>query len=810
MVTGMSYLFKVLCLFFYLLLFSFQAATGCTWKFRVNDNRNNPIRHAHISIKELNTESVTTKDGLLTFNKGVTGKYTLCIRAIHFQEQEIKLVLPCDGDSTYNIMMEPELQELKEVTIKSQSATTWAKERAFNMETVQVKELHSRSSDMVALLNRLPGVRLRSDGYLGAAININLGGLQGKAVRMFRDGIPLDIFGHGYDPALISVNMLDRVEVYKGVIPVSLGADALGGGINFVSRKLYRPLLEASYEAGSFQTHKFTLNACYSKDSSRFFAGTSFAFNYSANNYKVIAPLLDPFTAQQLPTSVKRFHDATRSVYAEVFAGWRKLAWADEIRFTLIGSGLYKQVQHDAQMNKVYGQASGTDKGITSMLHWNKKFFDHKLVINVSLVYSYFKTNFTDTATTRYNWDGSLLAYHLPAGEINNGSLQQLNFHFYTARAYAAYALHKNHSLELSSTFTARKRTGTDPYGAKTTTEDPLDILRIPAHYRKSASGLGIHSLLFNERLENNIALKYYYMQANGYSSDNYGFTKKGNTDQCAAGFMEAIRYRFTDNWLGKMSYEYATRQPEEAELFGDGIMIRDNVSLQPEKSHNANAQIQYQNRSTGNGTIAATAAFFYRKVQHLILLQSDIPYNRYINYDNAHIKGVELDIQYSPFPFLSLGANGTYQDIRRVGIMDPNLRFLENSRVNNIPFLFGNLSAACHFDHVLLHNSRLELFYDLNYVHRFFLLPVSKQLEPSLFGAVQTGISNLMVPNDGRTGQTMHNAGLVYHLPLDRISFALECTNISNTLLFDNFKVQRPGRAFHLKLKWQLTSAGI
>lgn len=31
--------------------------------------------------------------------------------------------------------------------------------------------------------------------------------------------------------------MAERVEVYKGVLPVNLGADALGGAVNIVSRR---------------------------------------------------------------------------------------------------------------------------------------------------------------------------------------------------------------------------------------------------------------------------------------------------------------------------------------------------------------------------------------------------------------------------------------------------------------------------------------------------------------------------------------------------------------------------------------------
>ena len=47
--------------------------------------------------------------------------------------------------------------------------------------------------------------------------------------------------------------MAERVEVYKGVLPVNLGADALGGAVNIVSRRDAN-YLDATYSFGSFNT----------------------------------------------------------------------------------------------------------------------------------------------------------------------------------------------------------------------------------------------------------------------------------------------------------------------------------------------------------------------------------------------------------------------------------------------------------------------------------------------------------------------------------------------------------------------------
>ena len=71
--------------------------------------------------------------------------------------------------------------------------------------------------------------------WLGSSSNVIVNGYQGRAVKLFRDGIPSDYLGDGYNVSLLPVNLLERVGVYKGVLPVRLSAHALGGAINLVS-----------------------------------------------------------------------------------------------------------------------------------------------------------------------------------------------------------------------------------------------------------------------------------------------------------------------------------------------------------------------------------------------------------------------------------------------------------------------------------------------------------------------------------------------------------------------------------------------
>ena len=125
-----------------------------------------------------------------------------------------------------------------------------------------------------------------------------LDGFSGKHVKVFIDGVPQEGAGTAFDLNNIPVNFAERIEVYKGVVPVGFGTDALGGVINIVTNKQKRNwFLDASYSYGSFNTHKSYVNFGQSFKNGLTNFGQSFrngltyeinAYqNYSDNNYYI-------------------------------------------------------------------------------------------------------------------------------------------------------------------------------------------------------------------------------------------------------------------------------------------------------------------------------------------------------------------------------------------------------------------------------------------------------------------------------------------------------------------------------------------
>ena len=110
------------------------------------------------------------------------------------------------------------------------------------VEVIDPEELEEKVAmspgDVAMLLNETSGlhVQMTSPG-LGAA-NVRIEGLPGRYTQILADGLPL-YGGQAGSTGLLQIPPLDlrQVEVLKGVSSALYGPSALGGVINFISRR---------------------------------------------------------------------------------------------------------------------------------------------------------------------------------------------------------------------------------------------------------------------------------------------------------------------------------------------------------------------------------------------------------------------------------------------------------------------------------------------------------------------------------------------------------------------------------------------
>jgi len=226
-------------------------------------------------------------------------------------------------------------------------------------------------------IDKISGVKIRSTGGVGSEANVTLNGFSGRHVKIFIDGVPMDGMSSAFGLNNIPAGLAKRVEVYKGVVPIELGGDALGGAINIVTDNSRRTRVSASYSFGSFNTHKTNVYAEHTSKKGLYVSLNAYQ-NYSDNDYVNI----DHYTkfgetgnsVVYEDLVVRRFHAKYHNEAAILKVGVVDKPWADRLLFGFTGGYEYKQTQNASNMNWVYGARYTTANTLMPQLTYEKKF----------------------------------------------------------------------------------------------------------------------------------------------------------------------------------------------------------------------------------------------------------------------------------------------------------------------------------------------------------------------------------------------------------------------------------------------------
>ncbi len=171
---------------------------------------------------------------------------------------------------------------------------------------VDARSPTARTASVAELVEREAGVHVRSTGGQGAFTAVSIRGAQPNEVAVFLDGVPLNhASAAAVDLALLPADALERIEVYRGVPPVELGSQAVGGAINIVTRRASgAPSLRASVGGGSFGARAASLgwggaSGGLRWDASAAYRGATGDFTYYDNNGTLLETRDDRFTTRK-------------------------------------------------------------------------------------------------------------------------------------------------------------------------------------------------------------------------------------------------------------------------------------------------------------------------------------------------------------------------------------------------------------------------------------------------------------------------------------------------------------------------------
>lgn len=673
-----------------------------------------------------------------------------------------------------------------EVTVRGPSVAERLRQSAQAVKIIETKETKRQAADMGEVLARTEGVSVQRSGGLGSSTRLSLNGLTDDQIRFFLDGVPLDLAGYPLGIANVPVNLIERVEIYRGVVPVRFGADALGGAVNLVTDENVRGTHGAvSYQIGSFHTHRLTLSARHLQKPSGFFARVNGSFDYARNNYPIDVEVPDA-RGRLVPARVDRFHDAYRASHGDVEVGFVNRPWARRLLLRAFISDYDKDLQHNIVMTVPYGEVTYRETTTGATLRYDKA-LGHGLSFDAIGGYTYGRSTFLDVSKCIYDWFGRCIRERDPPGEIQAGPRDQVFWeHSGFGRLNLSWLVQPEHMLRLSVSPTFVTRTGEDRRIEGSQSRDPLAAER---DLFTLVSGVEYKLNPLDNRLENILFAKDYAQLARTEEPllVPAGQFRRHDRDVHRVGVGDSLRYTFSEWLYAKASYEWATRLPRPDEVFGDAALIAANLDLLPETSHNANLGATIDARGTAVGAFRLDANGFLRDANQLIVLLGNDRVFTYQNVFGGRSLGVESAAGWtSPGEYVALDANITYQDFRNTSHEGTFGKFA-GDRIPNRPWLFANGAARAQLKGVFAPRDEIALTVSTRYVHEFFRgweslgLRDSKQAIPS---------------------QLVHSLVLTYLVrgPRVTVSSTAELHNLTDERVFDFFGVQRPGRALFFK----------
>lgn len=683
-----------------------------------------------------------------------------------------------------------EVMQLSEVVLTGQSPIKQVQKAAYNVVAIEAQQLRNLNSNAADMLARVSGVKMRETGGVGAEANINLNGFTGRHVRIFIDGVPMNEANASFRINNIPAELIERIEIYKGVVPVTFGADALGGAINVVTRKNRYNYGNLSYTFGSFNTHKSTLNLGQFLTDNISVELNAYQ-NYSDNSYKVFTEHLDLQTGTYSKEKrwFKRFHDRYHN---EAIIGRVNIfdeKWADKLSFALNYSQEDKQLQNANLMQKVFGGKYRKSHNYSSSVEYEKKNILNGLSFFLTGRYDFTTTQNVDEEARRYSWTGE----YEPMVTRGESQLQNTIFEGKTGyiTSHLDYQLNEKHSFQLTHTFSNYTRRNKNMLITNYTLDS--DFMR--RINEKNISGFS-YKFTPSERWNILAFGKYYNTAVTGpviISGQGSRAVYEEETHHTQAwGYGGATTYQLLKTLQTKISYEKSFRLPTDNELFGDGDLEIGNYKLKPENSNNLNVNLSYQPAFKAH-SLLVEAGFAYRYIKDYIIRSIiSAGANKGSAGSRNHGKvlnmGVDATLRYFYKDVFSVGGNLSYMNLRNKEEFTETGRpsAIYNDRLPNMPYLFGNADATCNIGSLIAKHDKLSLNYNLFFTEEFFT-------------SWQSEGTKIKVPR-----QLSHNVSLTYYTPNKRLSLSVEAKNITDELLYDNYSLQKAGRAFYAKLSYR------
>lgn len=736
---------------------------------------------AMVMIEELKKGETADANGVFSFAQISSGTYTVTADYMGYITQSKKVTLK-KGEAvklTFDMVASP--LTLEQATVLGKSEARQLREQAMPVSVISMKQLQGTVSDVQGILAKTVGITVRSSGGVGSASRLSVRGLEGKRIGFFIDETPLNDQSDFLDLNDIPVDMIDRIEIYKGVVPSKFGGSSMGGAVNIVLKEYPSHYADLSYSRESFNTNKAQTVFKRNLKDAGIVLGAGGGYTYSDNNYTMESPY-------QKGLMIRRDHDTFRKVLLGASLKARKW-WFDEVEFEPAYVRTYKNVQG---IETDIRQAHTTSQMFLISNKLEKDdFFLPGLDLDMTSAVAYSEACVVDTAKLWYDWNGN--AYPTPSpmgGELGNRfPSNSLNKKVtFVNKLNLEYIIDVHNSVSINSLFTLADGHPSDPakeqaIGKKT---------EFDSRMRSWVGGLTYDLRSADDRVLNSLTTRFYWYTTHTAYQNIYVNTPPENItiNKTSVGFSDAFRYRFTPVFMGKLSGGYDVRIPSEDELLGDGYTIIPSERLLPERNLSLNASLLYDVAGTKPSNLQVELSGYYMYLKDMIRYAKGILGAQYQNFGEMRTLGAELEVKADVFPFLYAYGNITYQDLRDVrereeGSNLPNQT--KGKRMPNIPYFMANAGLEFHRENLFGGKGQnTRLFADLAFVEEY------------LYDFEITEYAKRRIPRC-----TTLDLGFEHSFLDQRLFISGKMKNVTDAKVLSEFNQPLPGRSFAIKLRY-------
>ena len=744
-----------------------------------------PLDGASVILENSNIGTISNHIGMFRMKLPSKSSRRIKVQYMGYKSRNIILNTKlCVNDSICcNVELQPKNNILSDVIVLGKSKAQRHREVPSAITIIDSQELKYKTATLNEILDNAAGIKVAQQGGLGNASRIIIQGMDGKRIGIFINGMPMGNSDE-FQLSSIPIDMVDEVEIYKGIIPAWLGGDGLGGAVNIRLKDFKKNHLEMAFEAASYNTYigSLQLKHYLGKTSTALHAGAT--MNYAKNNYSFSSPF-------ELGRIIHRDHDAYTHGGFNVGISSQQW-WFDQFDLTLSADYYRKEIQGGLMnvQNNIQHAFTRTRSASTS-LSLEKSFLKGKLTAQFHSIVGFSLINQVDTSHYCYDFIGNRFPSGSGRGEI--GAVPNDSHDRHTTVRELLNLTYKIGNNQLV-TWTTNYR-----YGCKMPKDELADSYSrlptsgYPSRLHSIVSGLTHELKLYGGKFTNELGIKLF-----NHHSEVLPFAEaimlqdklKASTNHCTMiGWSEAMALHLLPNntLTLKASVQSTVRMPIAEELFGDGVLLLPSEKLRPERSFNINAGAIWLINAMRYPQVRIGINTFYMSAKDMIKLMYSSMNMAYDNIGKVRVMGFDMEMESKLNRWLDLQGNITWQDARdmRKEAVGGGENFHYRYRIPNMPYLFGNVGVRLHKDGLLSKSSSSAFASTFGFTKAF-----SYNWEASKH-------NTMLIPARYCWDVAVH------HSFNKRCQLSFEIRNILNRENWAEFRYPMERRTFHLKMKY-------